>query len=75
MTKQEINKLLISCMGYLIEFKDRISKLAVGFSKLTMLTNLCKDHQIGPFDNEMKSLSRSNETKATNYSSYCKDVF
>jgi hypothetical protein len=65
---------LISCIGYLIELKDRISKLVVFFSKLTAMIDLCVTKQVQPFKKELEVYAQISTTKAELYNSYYRDV-
>jgi hypothetical protein len=59
-----VKKVLIGCMGYLIELKDRIRKPVVFFSSLASMIEICVNRQVLPSKRELEIYSKGNGTKA-----------
>jgi hypothetical protein len=65
---------LISCIGYLIELKDRIRSLVIFFDNLSSMIDLCVTKQVLPFKKELEVYNQVNKTKAELYEDYYRDV-
>lgn len=66
--------MLVSCIGYLIELKDKIRKLVVFFSNLTSMIEICVTKQVIPFKKDLELYAQINATKAELYDNYYRDV-
>jgi hypothetical protein len=64
----------MSCIGYLIELKDRIRKLVVFFSNLSSMIDICVTNQVMPFTKDIELYNQLNQSKAALYESYYRDV-
>jgi hypothetical protein len=72
--QDEVKKVLISCIGYLIELKDRIRRLVIFFDNLSSMIDLCVTKQVLPFKKELEVYNQVNKTKAELYKDCYRDV-
>ncbi|KAK3996432.1 hypothetical protein QBC44DRAFT_365557 [Cladorrhinum sp. PSN332] len=71
---EKVKKVLVSCISYLIELKDRIRKLVIFFSNLASMIELCVEKQVMPFVSDLELYAKMNSSKAELYDSYYRDV-
>jgi hypothetical protein len=71
---EAIKKVLVRCIGYLIELKDRIRSLVVFFGTLASMIDICVKNQVMPFTEELEMLNKTDENKALLYGDFYRDT-
>ncbi|KAF2010100.1 hypothetical protein BU24DRAFT_428135 [Aaosphaeria arxii CBS 175.79] len=74
LTLETVRKVLIECISYLTDLKDRIGKLVIFFSGLTNLIDVCIKSQVQPFQKHLDSYAKNNQDKALMYGDFYRDL-
>ncbi|PYI11396.1 hypothetical protein BO78DRAFT_413862 [Aspergillus sclerotiicarbonarius CBS 121057] len=71
---EQVMKILVTTIGYLIELKDRITRLVTFFSGLAVMVKTCVNNYVEPFKGEIEAFAHANQSKAGLYANYYRDI-
>ncbi|RAL01388.1 uncharacterized protein BO80DRAFT_434625 [Aspergillus ibericus CBS 121593] len=71
---EQVMKILVTTIGYLVELKDRITRLVTFFSGLAVMVKTCVNNYVEPFKGEIEAFAQENQSKAGLYGNYYRDV-
>ncbi|KAJ4315052.1 hypothetical protein N0V84_008564 [Fusarium piperis] len=69
-----VKKVLVECISYLSDLKDRIGKLVIFFSGLTNMIDVCIKGQVEPFQKQIQNYAKTNDSKALLFREFFRDI-